>query len=113
WRIQGSKMFVPLGEMISVEDLIRGVIIQSGNDATIVLAEGIAGSEGEFSIAMTRKAKQLGMADSNFTNASGWPDPNHYSTPHDLAVLAAAVIRDFPDYYKYYSEIDFTYNGIK
>lgn len=113
WRIQGSKMFVPLGEMVAVEDLIRGVIIQSGNDATIVLAEGIAGSEGEFAIAMTRKAKELGMADSNFTNASGWPDPNHYSTPHDLAFLAQAMIRDFPDYYKYYSEIDFTYNGIK
>lgn len=113
WRMQGSKMFVDLNSMIKVEDLIRGVIIQSGNDATIVLAEGLAGSEGEFAIAMNRKAKELGMNNSNFVNASGWPDPNHYSTARDLAILALALIRDYPDYYKYYSEIDFTYNNIK
>jgi serine-type D-Ala-D-Ala carboxypeptidase (penicillin-binding protein 5/6) len=113
WRMQGSKMFVPLGGMIKVEDLIRGVIVQSGNDATIVLAEGLAGSEGEFAVAMNRKAKELGMMNSNFTNASGWPEENHYSTCHDLALLGMALIRDFPDHYKYYSEIDFTYNGIK
>ena len=113
WRMQGSKMFVPLGQMVKVEDLIRGVIVQSGNDATIVLAEGLAGSEGEFAVAMNRKAKELGMMNSNFVNASGWPDDNHYSTCHDLATLGMALIRDFPDYYKYYSEIDFTYNNIK
>ncbi len=113
WKMQGSKMFVPLGEMVKVEDLIRGVIVQSGNDATIVLAEGVAGSEGEFSVAMNRKAKELGMNNSNFMNASGWPDDNHFSTCHDLATLAIALIHDFPDQYKYYSEIDFTYNGIK
>jgi D-alanyl-D-alanine carboxypeptidase (penicillin-binding protein 5/6) len=113
WRMQGSKMFVPLGEMIKVEDLVRGVIVQSGNDATIVLAEGLAGSEGEFAVAMNRKAQELGMTNSNFTNASGWPDENHYSTCHDLATLAKALIHNFPDYYKYYSEIEFTYNGIK
>lgn len=113
WAMQGSKMFVPIGGMVKVEDLIRGVIIQSGNDATIVLAEGLAGSEGEFAVAMNRKAKELGMLNSNFMNASGWPEENHYSTCHDLALLGQALIRDFPDLYKYYSEIDFTYNNIK
>jgi D-alanyl-D-alanine carboxypeptidase (penicillin-binding protein 5/6) len=113
WRMQGSKMFVPLGQMVKVEDLIRGVIIQSGNDATIVLAEGIAGSEEAFAEAMNRKAQELGMVNSHFMNASGWPDPDHYSTCHDLAILGKALIRDFPDYYRYYSEIDFTYNNIK
>lgn len=113
WRMQGSKMFVPIGGMVKVEDLIRGVIIQSGNDATIVLAEGLAGSESSFSDAMNVRAKQLGMTNSNFMNASGWPDPNHYSTCHDLATLALALIRDFPTEYKYYAEIDFTYNNIK
>jgi len=113
WRMQGSKMFVPLGEMVKVEDLIRGVIIQSGNDATVVLAEGLAGSEGAFAAAMTRKAKELGMNGSNFMNASGWPDPQHYSTCHDLTTLAMALIHNYPDLYKYYSEIDFTFNNIK
>lgn len=113
WSMQGSKMFVPINSMIKVEDLIRGVIIQSGNDATIVLAEGLAGNEGEFAAAMNVKAKELGMNNSNFMNASGWPDDNHYSTCHDLALLALALIRDFPEQYKYYSEKDFTYNNIK
>lgn len=113
WAMQGSKMFVPIGGMVKVEDLVRGVIIQSGNDATIVLAEGLAGNEGEFAAAMNRKAQELGMVNSHFMNASGWPDDNHYSTCHDLALLALALIRDYPDYYKYYSEKDFTYNNIK
>ena len=113
WRMQGSKMFVPLGGMVKIEDLIRGVIVQSGNDATIVLAEGLAGTEDDFAIAMNAKAKELGMMNSNFVNASGWPDPNHYSTCHDLATLALALIKNFPEEYKYYSEIDFTYNNIK
>lgn len=113
WRMQGSKMFVPIHGMVKVEDLIRGVIVQSGNDATIVLAEGLAGSEGEFAVAMNRKAKELGMLNSNFMNASGWPDDNHYSTCHDLATLTLALIRNYPEYYKYYSEKEFTYNNIK
>lgn len=113
WSTQGSKMFVPLGENIKVEDLIRGVIIQSGNDATIVLAEGIAGSEGEFALRMTEKMHQLGLSESNFVNASGWPDDNHYSTARDLTLLGKVMIRDFPDYYKYYAEKEFTYNNIK
>lgn len=113
WRMQGSKMFVPLGGMVKVEDLIRGVAIQSGNDATIVLAEGMAGTEESFADAMNAKAKELGMNDSHFANASGWPDPNHYSTCHDLALLSMHLIRDFPEDYKYFAEIDFTYNNIK
>ncbi len=113
WRMQGSKMFVPLGGMVKVEDLIRGMLIQSGNDATIVLAEGIGGTEDQFVEAMNRKAQELGMKDSHFMNASGWPDPNHYSTAHDLAILGRALIHDFPDQYRYDSEKDFTYNNIK
>jgi len=113
WRMQGSKMFVPLGGMVKVEDLIRGMLVQSGNDATIVLAEGIAGTEDNFVEAMNRKAQELGMKDSHFMNASGWPDPNHYSTAHDLALLGRALIHDFPDQYRYDSEKDFTYNNIK
>lgn len=112
WRMQGSKMFVDLGSSIAVEDLIRGIIIQSGNDATIVMAEGIAGSEEEFANLLNAKAKEIGMNDSHFVNASGWPDPDHYSTAHDLAVLAMQTIRNFPDYYKYYGEKEFTWHNI-
>jgi D-alanyl-D-alanine carboxypeptidase (penicillin-binding protein 5/6) len=113
WRMQGSKMFVEVGAMIKVEDLIRGVIVQSGNDATIVLAEGLAGTEEGFASAMTAKARSIGMENSNFANASGWPDPNHYSTPRDLSTLALHLITDFPEDYKYFSETDFTWHGIK
>lgn len=113
WRMQGSKMFVDVNSQVSVEDLIRGVVIQSGNDATIVLAEGLSGSEISFANAMTKRAHELGMKNTNFVNASGWPDPQHYSTARDLAVLGKALIRDFPEYYHYYSEKEFTYNDIK
>lgn len=113
WRMQGSKMFVPLGEKVKVEDLIRGILIQSGNDATVVMAEGIAGSEEAFVDAMNKRAQELGMANSHFMNASGWPDPDHYSTPRDLALLAYRLITDFPEYYPYFSERDFTYHNIK
>ncbi|MBI1327802.1 MAG: D-alanyl-D-alanine carboxypeptidase [Alphaproteobacteria bacterium] len=113
WRMQGSKMFVELGNNIAVEDLIRGVVIQSGNDATVVLAECLAGTEEGLADAMNIKAKELGMTGSNFTNASGWPDPEHYTTVRDLATLARALINNFPDYYKYYSETEFEYHGIK
>lgn len=112
WRMQGSKMFVELGSGISVEDLIRGIIIQSGNDATVVLAEGIAGTEADFAQMLNAKAKEIGMANSNFVNASGWPDPEHYSTARDLATLAVHTIRDFPDFYKYYAEKEFTWHNI-
>lgn len=113
WRTQGSKMWVPIHGNVKVEDLIRGVIVQSGNDATVVFAEALAGSEEAFAIAMTKKAHELGMKNSNFKNASGWPDPEHYSTPRDMAIMAQALIRDFPEYYHYYAEKDFTYNNIK
>lgn len=113
WRMQGSKMFVPLGGQVSVQDLIRGVIIQSGNDATIVLAEGLAGDEGRFAEMMNAKAAALGMKDSHFANASGWPDPDHYSTARDLATLGTRIVRDFPDFYKWYSETEFKYNNIR
>jgi len=113
WRKGGSKMFVEVGKKITVEDLIRGVIIQSGNDATIVLAEGLAETEDAFARRMTAKAKELGMKNSNFKNASGWPDPDHYSTAEDLAILAERVIKDFPEFYPYYSETEFEFNNIK
>jgi D-alanyl-D-alanine carboxypeptidase (penicillin-binding protein 5/6) len=112
WRMQGSKMFVELGSSIPVEDLIRGIIIQSGNDATVVMAEGIAGTEEDFVDLMNAKAKELGMNSSHFMNASGWPDPDHYSTAHDLATLAMHTIRDFPEDYKYYGEKEFTWHNI-
>lgn len=113
WRMQGSKMFLPLNSMVKVEDLIRGMLIQSGNDAAVTLAEGVAGSEEAFVQQMNQAAQELGMKDSHFMNASGWPDPDHYSTAHDLALLGRAVIHDFPKYYKYDSEKEFTYNNIK
>ncbi len=113
WRIQGSKMFVPINEQIKVEDLLRGVIVQSGNDATVVLAEGIAGTEEAFADMMNVTAKKIGMNNSHFMNASGWPDPNHYSTAYDLALLAYHMITEHSDYYHYYSEKEFTFNKIK
>ncbi|WP_421893233.1 D-alanyl-D-alanine carboxypeptidase family protein [Niveispirillum sp.] len=113
WRVQGSKMFVELGNNIKVEDLVRGMVIQSGNDACVVLAEGMSGTEEAFAAAMTKRMKELGLANTNLMNASGMPDPNHYSTARDLSVLARHLIRDFPDHYHYYSELDYTYHGIK
>ncbi len=113
WRTQGSKMFVELGGRIKVEDLIRGMIIQSGNDASIVLAEGLGGSEEAFAKKMTERAHALGMKDSNFVNATGWPDENHYSSCRDLSTLARALIFSFPEFYHYDAEREFTYHGIK
>lgn len=108
----GSTMFLAPGSRARIEDLLRGVIVQSGNDASIALAEGLASSERAFAEAMTAKAKKLGLKDSHFTNATGLPDPDHYMTAHDLARLAAAIIRDFPNYQHYHAEKTFTYNGI-
>ena len=113
WRMQGSKMFVPIGGQIGLEDLIRGIAIQSGNDACVVVAEGIAGSEEAFANQMNDTAKKIGMTGTHFTDASGWPNPDHYTTPHDLAVLASAIIRTFPEQYHYFSEREFTYHGIR
>ncbi|MGB0720273.1 MAG: D-alanyl-D-alanine carboxypeptidase family protein, partial [Bdellovibrionales bacterium] len=113
WQKGGSKMFVEVNKDVAIEDLIRGVVIQSGNDATIVLAEGLAGSENAFAAQLNSIAQNLGMANNHFANASGWPDDNHYSTARDLGTLASAIIKNFPDYYHYYAEKEFTYNGIR
>ena len=112
WRMQGSKMFVPLNGSVRVEDLIRGVIIQSGNDACVVLAEAIAGSEEGFAELMNVKARELGLTDSTFRNSTGWPDPAQRMTCRDIATLARHLITDFPEYYKYDAEKSFRYNGI-
>lgn len=109
WRMGGSRMFVEVGDTVRVEDLVRGVIVQSGNDASVVLAEGLAGTEPAFAERMTARAAALGMTGSRFANATGWPDPDHYSTARDLALLAQALIDQFPQYYHYYSELSFAY----
>ena len=113
WRMQGSKMFVQIGSMVKVEDLIRGVIVQSGNDAAIVLAEAIAGSEEQFAEQMNAKAKELGLAHSFFKNCTGWPDAEQHMSVRDIAMLAGRIIHDFPDYYHYDAEKSFRYNGIE
>jgi D-alanyl-D-alanine carboxypeptidase (penicillin-binding protein 5/6) len=113
WRQGGSKMFVQINSQVSVNDLLQGVIVQSGNDACIVLAEGLAGSEVAFAEQLTKRSRDLGLTKSVFKNSTGWPDPDHLMTSRDLAVLAHHVIHDFPQYYKIFSQIDFTYNGIK
>lgn len=109
----GSTMFLPPNSEVRVEDLIRGIIVQSGNDACIVVAENLAGSEEAFARRMTDKALELGMKNSNFVNSTGWPDPEHRTTAHDLAVLAKRTIHDFPEYFHYYAEKEFTYNKIR
>ncbi len=111
WRMGGSKMYVQVGTQVKVEDLIRGMIVQSGNDACIVLAEAVAGSEEQFAELMNQKAKELGLTQSHFANATGWPAPGHVMSARDIATLATHLIRDFPEYYKYFSERDFSYNG--
>ena len=113
WRMQGSKMFVPIGETVKVEDLVRGVIVQSGNDACIVFAEAIAGSEEQFVDLMNQKAKELGLSNSQFRNCTGWPDPEQHMSCRDIASLAKHLIQDFPQYYHYDSEKSFKYNGIE
>ena len=113
WRMGGSKMFVEVNDEIRVEDLLRGVIVQSGNDACIVLAEGLAGSEEGFVEMMNAKAEELGMTGSTFANVTGWPHPDHRMTARDLAILAQATIQNFPEYYPYYSETTFTWTDIR
>jgi D-alanyl-D-alanine carboxypeptidase (penicillin-binding protein 5/6) len=112
WRMQGSKMFVGIGSQVKVEDLIRGVIVQSGNDAAVVLAEAIAGSEEQFAELMNKTAQQLGLTHTNFKNCTGWPDSDQRMSARDIATLAGRIIRDFPEYYHYDSEKNFRYNGI-
>jgi len=112
WRAEGSRTFVEVNTRVKVETLIQGMIIQSGNDATIALAEAVAGSEPTFVTLMNEYSKRLGLTDSHWMNSTGLPDPQHYTTAHDLALISAAIIRDFPDHYKYYSQREFTYNHI-
>jgi D-alanyl-D-alanine carboxypeptidase (penicillin-binding protein 5/6) len=112
WRTPGSRMFVEVGKQVSVENLLRGMIIQSGNDATVALAEFIAGSEETFAALMNRHAEELGLTSSHFMNSTGLPDQDHYMSARDIARLAAVLIREFPDYYAWYSEKEFTWNDI-
>lgn len=113
WRMGGSKMFVKVGSRVSIHDLLRGIIVQSGNDACVVVAEGLASTEEAFAAQMTVKGKELGLKSSTFRNASGWPDPDHRMTARDLSILAEHIIKDFPQYYSLFGETSFEYNGIK
>ncbi len=114
WRpaTKESLMFVELGKQVSVENLIQGMIVVSGNDATVALAEKVGGTEATFVQMMNTYAKQLGMTGTHFMNAAGMPDPEHYTTARDTAVLASALVHEFPEYYKWYSQKEFTWNGI-
>lgn len=112
WHAQGSRMFIEPGKPVTVGELVRGLIVQSGNDASIALAETIAGSEEGFAKMMNKEAERLGMKNTHFVNSSGLPHPEHYTTAHDLALLVADVIRNFPEYYPLYSLREYTYNKI-
>lgn len=113
WRTGGSRMFIEVGSRVSVEELLKGVIIQSGNDASVALAEHVAGSEEVFAGMMNDAADRLGMSATHYTNATGMPDPEQYTTARDISILATALIREFPDFYTWYSEREYTYNGIR
>jgi serine-type D-Ala-D-Ala carboxypeptidase (penicillin-binding protein 5/6) len=113
WRMGGSKMFVHVGDQITVKDLLRGIIVQSGNDASIALAERLAGSEDTFAAMMNQEAKRLGLADTHFLNATGWPAEGHYSSALDMAKLARAIVIEDPEHYAMYAEKEFVWSGIK
>ncbi|NNG12584.1 MAG: D-alanyl-D-alanine carboxypeptidase [Halobacteria archaeon] len=112
WRTPGSRMFIEVGKQVSVEDLLKGMIIQSGNDATVALAEYIAGSEETFAALMNRHANEIGLIGSHFINSTGLPDPEHHMTARDIAHIAGLLIEEFPEYYKWYSQKEFTFNEI-
>lgn len=112
WRMGGSKMFIKEGTRVSVGDLLKGIIIQSGNDASVAMAEFVAGSEDAFADLMNQHARRLGMNSTHFMNATGWPAENHFTTAKDMATLARAIVRDFPEHYDTYALKEFTYNGI-
>ena len=112
WRAEGSRMFIEPDKPVKVDELIRGMVVQSGNDACVALAEGIAGSEQAFTQMMNSEAQRLGMKNTHFTNSTGLPDPQHYSTAYDLSLLATAIIRDFPEYYPLYSIKEYKYHNI-
>ncbi len=113
WRMGGSRMFVEHNSRVAVSDLLRGVIVQSGNDASVVFAEGLAGSEEAFAEEMTRRGRQIGLTRSVFRNSTGWPDPDHRTTARDLSTLARHIIQVFPEYYEIFQEKEFTYNNIR
>ena len=113
WRMKGSRMFIEVGTRVPVEALLMGVIVQSGNDAAVALAEFVAGDESTFADLMNRHARRLGMTGSNFTNSSGLPEPDHYTTARDMALMAAALIRDYPQYYGWNAVREYEYGGIK
>lgn len=113
WRMEGSRMFIEVGKSISVEQLLLGLIVQSGNDASVALAEYVAGSESVFAELMNQHAQSLGMVSTHFVNATGWPHEDHYTTARDLATLARAMIEEFPEYYKWHSVKEFTFNDIR
>jgi D-alanyl-D-alanine carboxypeptidase (penicillin-binding protein 5/6) len=113
WRAEGSRMFAETGASVAVENLLKGMIIQSGNDASIALAEHIAGDETVFAELMNQNAQRLGMVNTHYVNSMGLPDPNHYSSAKDMALLTQALIRDFPEYYKWHSIKEFVFNSIK
>ena len=112
WKKGGSKMFLREGESVKIEDLIKGVIIQSGNDACIVLAEGLAGTEENFAELMTIRAKEIGLTNSNFKNSTGWPDPDHKMSSSDLVTLATKIREEYPSYYTIFNDLEFTWDGI-
>ncbi len=112
WRMDGSRMFIEVGKEVSVENLLLGMIVQSGNDASVALAEHLAGSESVFAEMMNQYARRLGMMSTNFVNATGWPADNHYTTARDLSKLAQAIVANFPEYYRWYSVREFTWNEI-
>jgi len=112
WRMQGSRMFIEVGNRVRVRDLLLGVIVQSGNDASVALAEYVAGSESVFAEMMNQYAQQLGMTSTHFVNATGWPDDDHYSTARDLAILARALIEEFPEHYKWHAIKEFKWGDI-
>ncbi|MDZ7789208.1 MAG: D-alanyl-D-alanine carboxypeptidase family protein [Xanthomonadales bacterium] len=113
WRTEGSRMFIEVGTRLTVEELLKGVIIQSGNDASVALAEHVGGSEEVFAGMMNEAARELGMTGTNYVNATGLPHPDQYTTARDVARLADALISEFPDFYAWYSEREYTYGGIR
>lgn len=113
WRMKGSRMFVEVNKQVNLHDLIKGMVIQSGNDAAVALAEHVAGSEEAFAARMNAMATRLGMNNTHFVNATGWPNENHYTTAKDIAKLSYALINDFPEHYSEYATKEFTYNNIK
>ena len=113
WKAEGSRMFIEPNKPVTVDELLHGLIIQSGNDAAIALAEGVAGSEETFAAMMNKEMAAMGLKDTHFVNSTGLPDPEHYTTAHDLSLMASALVRDFPDDYKrFYSTKEYTYNKI-